>query len=270
MRVTVVTNAFQQAKYLEAAVESVLSQDWPDLEYLVVDPGSSDGTDLVIADLQRRYPQRFELLTDSDDGPADGLNKAFRRATGDLFVYLNGDDLFLPGAISEAVAAAGRYPKAAAIYGDGFLIDGSGQVMRRAVSTGFSAWRFVYGGAFVLQQSTFYRAEAFREVGGFNALNRTSWDAEILFDMSLAGMPLRKVPGFWSIFRIHGESITGSQRLAQESRRNHDRLFSRVTGRSRTAADRGLASLVRWGSRLLEPRATMIRVADAIRPPTLG
>lgn len=270
MKVSVVTNAYNQAKYLEAAVDSVLSQDWADIEYFVVDPGSKDDTAAVIARLQARYPDRFILCTEKDSGPADGLNKAFAKATGELFVYLNGDDLFLPGAISAAVAGARRYPDAAAIYADGYLTDGDGKVIRRAVSTGFSPWRFVYGGSFVLQQSTFYRADAFRKIGAFNRDNGTSWDIEILFDMARAGMKLKKIPGFWSIFRLHADSITGSQRLAEQSRRQHERYFKTVTGRDRKSlADRALGAFVKQAVRLIEPRATVLRLIDAVRAPAL-
>lgn len=266
MKVSIVTNAYNQAKYLEATVESVLNQDWPDIEYFVVDPGSKDDTARLIERLQTRHPGRFILCTEPDRGPADGLNKAFAKATGDLFFYLNGDDLLLPGAIAAAVKSALAHPGAAAIYADGYLCDAEGRIIRRAVSTGFSPWRFVHSGAFILQQSTFYRADAFRAVGGFNPENGTSWDIEILLEMALRGMKLKRVRGYWSMFRMHPGSITVSQRLAEESRRHHLRYFVRVTGRTRkTQLDRITHHLVRWGSRVLEPRASVIRLIDASR-----
>ena len=274
IKISIVTNAFNQGKYLAAAMSSVLSQDWPEVEYLVVDPGSTDQTPEIIRSFQLKYPDRIVHLTERDKGPADGLNKAFARATGDLFGYLNADDFYLPGCFRAAVHAAEKFPGAAAIYADGYKANGEGDIVSRVVSTKFSAKRFVYGGALVLQQSTFYRADAFRAVGGFNTQNRTSWDAELLLDMSLRLMKLVHMSGYWSVFRIHADSITGSQRLAEESRRTHARYFETVVGRERKPLDKALAKVVLGYTLLTEPRGLAARIGDRIwraginRPPT--
>jgi glycosyltransferase involved in cell wall biosynthesis len=246
-------------------MKSVLSQDWAEVEYLVVDPGSTDDTAEIIRSFQSKYPGRIIHLTERDNGPADGLNRAFARATGDLFGYLNADDYYLPGCFQSAAAAAQQFPNSAAVYGDGFTVDGEGRLLRRVVSTKFSAKRFVYGGALVLQQSTFYRADAFRAVGGFNTENRTSWDAELLFDMSLRNMELLHVPGYWSAFRIHSESITGSQRLAGDSRKTHARYFRAVMGREKKSLDKLAAKFVFAYTLLTEPRGLMTRVSDRLK-----
>lgn len=270
IRISVVTNAMNQGRYLAAAMNSVLSQDWQDVEYLLVDPGSSDDTAEIIRRFMHQYPGRILHIADPDSGPADGLNKAFAKATGDLFGYLNADDFYLPGCFREAASAAEIHPQAAAIYADGYTADAEGRIIRRIVSTRFSPGRFVYGGSLVLQQSTFYRAQAFRAVGGFNANNRTSWDAELLLDMSLRKMPLLHVRGYWSVFRIHPESITGSQHLAGESRKTHARYFQTVMGRPRTSLDRLASLAVRAYSMLTEPRAAMARILNRTGPPDIG
>lgn len=246
-------------------MESVLSQGWPQVEYLVVDPGSTDKTPEIIRAFQGRYPGRVIHVTERDKGPADGLNRAFAQATGDLFGYLNADDYYLPGCFHNAVRTSQRFPNAAAVYADGFKADQEGRILKRVISTSFSAKRFVYGGALVLQQSTFYRAEAFRAVGGFNSENRTSWDAELLFDMSLKGMELVHVNGFWSVFRIHSESITGSQRLADESRKTHARYFRTVMGRDKNSFDRLASKLVLGYTLLTEPRGLVARISDRFK-----
>lgn len=269
MKITIVTNAFNQARFLATAMESVLSQAWPDLEYIVVDPGSTDQTPDVICAFEEKYPGQIIHVTERDNGPADGLNRAFAAATGDLFGYLNADDYYLPGCFKAAVSATAKHPNAAAIYADGFRADEHGNLGKRVVSTRFSPRLFVYGGALVLQQSTFYRADAFRAVGGFNLENRTSWDIELLLQMSLRKMPLVHVAGYWSVFRIHSESITGSQRLGDESRKTHARYFRTVMGRERTPLDTFLRKLVFGYSCVREPRATVARVVDRIAPMNL-
>jgi glycosyltransferase involved in cell wall biosynthesis len=251
-------------------MKSVLSQDWPEVEYLVVDPGSTDDTAEIVREFMRRYPARIRYITEPDNGPADGLNKAFAKATGDLLGYLNADDLYLPGCLRAVVNAAEMHAYAAAIYADGYKANADAKIFRRVVSTSFSPRMFVYGGSLVLQQSTFYRAEAFRAVGGFNVDNRTSWDAELLLDMALQKMPLVHVPGYWSVFRIHEASITGSQRLAEESRKTHARYFQTVMKRSRSPLDTLASMAVRAYSMVIEPRATMARLLDRIHPPNLG
>jgi glycosyltransferase involved in cell wall biosynthesis len=262
IKISIVTNAFNQGHFLADAMHSVLCQNWPAAEYFVVDPGSKDDTPLIIHEFQQKYPGRIFHITDSDIGPADGLNKAFAKAKGDLFGYLNADDYYLQGCFREAVRAAERNPNASAVYGDGYKADTSGRILKQIISTRFSPKKFVYGGALVLQQSTFYRADAFRAVGGFNVLNRTSWDAELLLEMSLRQMQLVHVSGFWSAFRIHADSITGSQRHAEESRRTHARYFRTVMGRDKKAFDR-LASKAVFGYTLLtETRGLIARISN--------
>ena len=174
-----------------------------------------------------------------------------------------------PAAFARPQARLKSTLRQTAIYADGYTADAEGRIIRRIVSTRFSPGRFVYGGSLVLQQSTFYRAQAFRAVGGFNANNRTSWDAELLLDMSLRKMLLH-VRGYWSVFRIHPESITGSQHLAGESRKTHARYFQTVMGRPRTSLDRLASLAVRAYSMLTEPRATMARILNRTGPPDIG
>lgn len=246
-------------------MESVLSQDWPEIEYLVVDPGSRDNTTEIIGRFRQRYPGRIIHIAERDNGPADGLNRAFARATGDLFGYLNADDYYLPRCLREAVEAARKNPEAAALYADGYQADDEGRILRRIISTSFSAKKFVYGGTLVLQQSTFYRASAYRSIGGFNVENRTSWDAELLLEMSLRRMQVVHVPAFWSVFRIHAESITGSQRLAEESRKTHARYFKTVVGREKNLADRFASKAMLGYTLLTEPRGLVARLSDRLR-----
>jgi glycosyltransferase involved in cell wall biosynthesis len=262
MKISVVTNAFNQGQFLRRCLSSVLERNSVDLEYIVVDPGSTDQTSEILAEYEAKGDHRLKVLREPDNGPADGLNKGFAHATGDWFIYLNADDFFLPHALERGVVAIKAHPNADCIYGDGYLTDINGTPTRRVVSTPISAERFVWGRALVLQQSTFYKADSFRALGGFNVENRTSWDAEILVDMSLKNMKLVHVPEYWSAFVIHGDSITGSQRHAAESKKNHERIFEKVVGRPRTQADLKRVKSLRSVDRFLMPRVTLSRLQD--------
>jgi len=246
MKVSVVTLSFNQAAYLERAIRSVVEQDHDDIEYIVVDPGSTDGS----RDIIERYRDRITtVITDPDKGPPDGLNNGFAAATGDIYAYMNADDAFLPGAIREAVAAFERYPDVDIVVGHGFILDGEGNVIRHFRSAPFTPWRFAHGAAVVMQQSTFFRASAYRKISGFNIENRTSWDAELLLEMGLAGARVKVVDADWSIFSLYAESISGSQRMADESRVNHRRYFRMVMGREQRPMDSLFftwARILRW------------------------
>lgn len=267
-KVSIVTICFNQAPFLERALRSVLDQDYPDIEYIVVDPGSTDGSREILA----RYRDRIDvLILDPDDGPPDGLNKGFAAASGALFGCLNADDVYLPGAVAAAVAAFAERPETDLVYANGVVIDEGDGLVRRVRSDRFGLWRFLYEGVMVLQQGTFFRREAFRRVGGFNAENRTCWDAELLVDIALAGGRFRHVDAYWGAFRIHDASITGSGRLNLAYRADLDR-FRKKGGYSTAPLVAGVcrvaARVAKW---VLNPRTLLYRVWDkVVGPPAIG
>ena len=125
MRVSIVTISYNQAEFLEKAIRSVIEQDYDDIEYIIVDPGSTDGS----RDIIERYRSKIaKVIFEPDDGPADGLNKGFAHATGNLCGYLNADDAYLPGSISRVVAAFRCMPEADVICGHGYMVDAEGRV----------------------------------------------------------------------------------------------------------------------------------------------
>jgi glycosyltransferase involved in cell wall biosynthesis len=225
MRVSIVTNSFNQGRFLEKAIQSVLGQGYPELEYIVVDPGSRDDSREII----RKYSGRINrVILDPDEGPADGLNKAFAAATGSIFGYLNSDDVLLPNAVRHAIESLERNPTADAIYSDGVMIDQDGRHIRRILSTPWDVVGYAYGACLTFQPGAFYRRDAFCRVGGFNIQNRTCWDAEILVDITLTGGNVIYLPGCVAAFRIHSDSITGSGRLRSDYKKDSARIREKV------------------------------------------
>jgi glycosyltransferase involved in cell wall biosynthesis len=258
-RVSIVTISFNQAAFLERAIRSVVEQGYPDLEYIVVDPGSTDGS----RDIIERYRSRIsKVIFEPDTGPANGLNNGFAAASGEIFGYINADDAFLPGAVSKAVAAFQKRPQADVVYAHSYIIDRAGRVVRRSRSIPFSMRGFAYGSVLVMQQSTFFRRAAFDRVGGFNENSRCSWDAEILVDMALSGSRLDLVNDYWSVFAIYPDSITGSGRLQHECRIDRARMFRKITGREINDANKFLFTLARVEKWLLNPVVPLHRVID--------
>jgi glycosyltransferase involved in cell wall biosynthesis len=258
-RVSIVTISFNQAAFLERAIRSVVEQDYPDVEYIVVDPGSTDGSRNII----ERYRQRIsKIILEPDNGPANGLNKGFAAATGEVFGYINADDAYLPGAIGKAVSAFQARPDTDVIYGHSYIVDRSGRIIRRSRSVPFNLRLYAYGGVVVMQQSTFLRRQAFEKVGGFNEENRTSWDGELLLDLAVTGSCFSMVEDYWSIFAIYPGSITASVKYNQQYQADRDRMFQAITGREYRRTNKFLFSLARVEKWLRNPMVPLYRILD--------
>lgn len=234
MKISIVTISFNQAEFLERAICSVVEQDHEDIEYIVVDPGSTDGSREII----ERYRNRIsKVIFEPDNGPADGLNKGFSTATGDVLGFINADDALLPGTLNYVANYFLEYKRMDVLLGAGFVIDEFDNVLRRILPSDFSIRRYVTGGFEFIQQGMFFRQAAFLATGGFNTDNRTSWDGELLLDMGLAGKRVGRCDENLGLFRIHNDSISGSGRLNEAYERDQARLFKKVMGRERRKID---------------------------------
>jgi glycosyltransferase involved in cell wall biosynthesis len=268
MKISIVTLSFNQGQFLESAIRSVVEQQGVDLDYIVVDPGSSDDSRSIID----RYSSRIDhVVLERDEGPADGLNRGFAKASGDIYGFLNADDLLRPGALAEVAQAFEQQPEADVISGHGHIIDSSDAAIRRIYSDRYSLWGYLYGGVVLLQQSTFFRPSAFEAAGGFNIDNRTCWDGELWLDMALMGKRFRRARGFWSGFRVYDGSITsgihGDSNYRQAYNRDRRRMFLKARGRLpgglKDKGQRIAARAVKWGT---NPIALSARVASLLSP----
>jgi glycosyltransferase involved in cell wall biosynthesis len=234
MKFSIVTISLNQGQYLEEALTSVLMQDGIDLEYIVVDPGSTDGS----RELIERYADRVaHIVFEPDQGAADGLNRGFQRATGEIFGFLNSDDALLPGALRKVRRFFEQNSDCDIVMGSGFMVNAQGKRIRRIRSAGFTIDRYFYGATTWLQQSTFFRRKVFESAGGFNISNRSCWDGELVMDMILRGAKVMYLEEDLSLFRVHPHSITGSKRHKEMMRADTDRMFARAVGRGWTAMD---------------------------------
>lgn len=256
MKLSIVTISFNQVQYLRECIESVLNQDGVDIEYIVVDPGSTDGS----RELIESYGDRLIRVFEGDCGPADGLNKGFSIATGDVFGYLNSDDIVLPNSLGKIAEIFEAETNVDVVYGHGYVIDESGKKIRNCYSDRFSLMAAAYGAAVVIQPSTFFRSAAFRLIGGFNIKNRSNWDGELFIDLVRAGCRIKRLNMFISEYRVHSGGITGSGRL-EEMHRDHSRkMFSKITGREMQESDRFLEKYFRLRKHLIHPRVTIERI----------
>jgi glycosyltransferase involved in cell wall biosynthesis len=256
-RVSIVTISFNQAEFLERTIKSVLTQDYPEIEYIVVDPGSTDGSREII---DRYRSEISKLVLDPDRGAADGLNHGFAEATGEIFGFLNSDDLLLPGAVSAAVSFLDEHSNIGVVSGHSKLISFDDHILRGLYSDRMSVNRCVYGAAFLIQPSTFFRREMFERVGGFRAESKACWDGELFLEMALAGAKFAIVDEFWSAYRIHPNSVTGAKSSEARVVQTQANIFSRIKGRQPRRSDKLLTYLYRLLRHILNPLDTWERI----------
>ena len=157
--VSIVTPSYNQAPFIEEAILSVSSQDYPFVEHIIVDGGSTDGSVEIIKAYARRSPDRIRWVSEPDEGQADAINKGFRMATGQIVAWLNSDDTYLfRSTLSEVVDAFHRMPEADIIYGDAVLIDKDNRLLRVLCSPSFS-YNWLLRGCRLTQPTVFFRQQ---------------------------------------------------------------------------------------------------------------
>lgn len=215
--VTIVTPSFNQGHFIAATIESVLSQDYPRIEYIIMDGGSTDST----AEVASRYEGRLTFISEKDRGQTHAINKGFQRARGEIVAWLNSDDTLLPGAVSTAVNALRENPGAAAIYGDGYQIDYDGKVKQKFPATEpFNLWKLTFVIDYILQQSVFFRKERVEAAGWLDESLHFGMDWDILVRLGKR-WGLVYVPEALGCLREYAEAKSfagGERRFAELSR----------------------------------------------------
>jgi len=204
--VSIVTPSYNMAEYLPETIESVFSQDYPRIEYLVIDGGSTDGT-LPILD---RYATRLAYSSEPDRGPSDAAHKGFRQAHGEIFAWICADDAYLPGAVRTAVEYLVAHPDVDVVYGEGWWTDSAGAVIGRYPTLPFDA-KTLERDCFLCQPAAFIRASAYRRCGLDPSVN-ISYDYDLWIRLAKAGFRFASVPQYLAASRIHAGSLTLSAR----------------------------------------------------------
>lgn len=257
MKFSVVTISFNQAQFLERTIRSVLAQDGVEVEYIVVDPCSTDGS----RDIIERYRDRIaHVIFEKDEGPADGLNKGFARASGDVYCYLNSDDEFCRGTLAQVDRYFSNNPDVDVVCGHAHVIDAEGRRLRRVFSDPYHRLRQAYGATIQIQPSTYFRAAAFKRISGFNVANKISWDGELIVDLALSGARIEVIDAFLSLYRLHTRSITGSGNRDHMRKAEFDRRFKKLMGREWRPADIYIEQLWRVIRHASNPKAFLERL----------
>jgi glycosyltransferase involved in cell wall biosynthesis len=204
--VSVVTPSYNQGRFIRATIESVLNQNYQNLEYIVMDGGSTDETAAIV----REYGSRIVFISKPDRGQSHAINEGFRLAKGSVLAWLNSDDVFLPGAVGAAVRALSCNPDAGLVYGDGYLIDTAGNVTGRFPHTREpDLWRLVHLSDYILQQSSFFRREVLDDVGYVDESLRFGLDWDLFIRIGLK-YRLAYVPEYLGCLREYPETKSSS------------------------------------------------------------
>ncbi len=203
--VSIVTPSYNQSRFLEETIVSALSQDYPRLEYIVVDGGSTDGSVEII----RKYADRLAYwVSEPDRGHADAVNKGWRRATGDILAFIYSDDVYAPGAVRKAVNWLGEHPDTEIAWGDAWIIDERGRQIGVLPGRNFDYATFVREAKGIINQpSTFMRRSVFEKVGPLNESLHYLMDFEYWIRAG-QGCRIQYVPEMLSSFRVHRTSKT--------------------------------------------------------------
>jgi len=219
--VSIVTPSFNQAHYLESTILSVLEQDYPNIEYIIVDGGSSDDSLEII----RRYANRLAWwVSEKDNGQTDAINKGFARVKGDILAWLNSDDIYERNAVGEAVSFFQGRPEVRLVYGDANFIDENGRIIGRFPAAQTNYRRLRRGYVHIPQQSAFWRAELWRKVGPLDPSFFFAMDYDLWVRLA-ALAPLQYLPRLWAGFRLHtqGKTIAADDRCWPEMLKVHFR-----------------------------------------------
>jgi glycosyltransferase involved in cell wall biosynthesis len=212
-KISIITPSFNQAAFIENTINSVLSQNYPKIEYIVLDGGSTDGT----IDILHRYDSKIRWISEKDLGQSNALNKGFRMASGDIFAYLNSDDTYEPGALLKVGEFFKEHAEAHWVTGKCKIIDKEGFEIRKFVSAYKNMWLNIhsYNALLVLdyisQPSTFWSREIVNKVGLYDESLYYTMD----YDYSLRIGKLFKlnlINDYLANFRIHPAAKSGNIR----------------------------------------------------------
>jgi glycosyltransferase involved in cell wall biosynthesis len=208
-KISIVTPSFNQARFLERTITSVLDQGYDNLEYIIIDGGSTDGS----VDIIRRYSNRLAYWTSEPDrGQSDAINKGLRRATGDWLAWQNSDDIYYPGAFASLARAAAAHPRAYLITGDMATIDREDRRLHEHhyVRPTYGAVRAE--GMIVANQAAFWRKGVHETIGYLNESLTCAFDYEWFLRVTKR-FDAWHVPEIWGGLRVH--DTTKSTQLAQ-------------------------------------------------------
>lgn len=222
------TPSLNQRPFIEAMLKSVHDQDYPELEHIVIDGGSTDGSLEVI---EQYDPKLSFWSSEPDEGQTDALVKGFAHATGEVYCWLNSDDLFAPGALWEVASYFNSHPAVRFVYGDSQWVDTEGNQIKPKREHRWNRFVWLNDHNFIPQPSTFWRSDLYGEVGGLDPSFNLAMDADLWIRFAEVTRPVH-VRRTWSTMRFYPEQK--NTRMRQTSLDEMARIRARYQSSSST------------------------------------
>jgi len=219
-RISIVTPSYNQGQFLERTILSVLNQNYPNLEYIIMDGGSTDGSVEII----RKYEMYLAYwVSEKDDGQSHAIKNGFAKSTGKILAWLNSDDVYLPGTLLRVGRTFREKPNIDVVYGNKYLTDEEDRIIGERRLTPcipfVSTPGFLYGGFGVYQPASFWATDLYDRVGEIDPSFVHCMDNDLFARFALAHARLKFVREYFTGFRIHRDSKTSTLRLIAKKER---------------------------------------------------
>jgi glycosyltransferase involved in cell wall biosynthesis len=232
MKISIVTPSYNQAEFIERTIQSVLNQDYPEIEYIIMDGGSTDGSLEII----KKYSDKLIWKSEKDHGQSDAINKGLKLATGDIVAFLNSDDTYEPGALSKVAGYFQQNPNVKWAYGKCKIIDENNTEIRKPITFYKNlllknySYKKLLSENFISQPATFWKKELHSEIGYINEDEHFCMDYEFWLRIGKK-YPAGVINSYLANFRYYANSKSGSVnkkqfqdelRIAKKFGKNHN------------------------------------------------
>lgn len=204
-KISVVTPSYNQGQFLEETILSVINQNYPNLEYIIIDGGSTDNS----VDIIKKYEKYLAYwVSEKDDGQTYAIIKGLQKSTGNFLTWLNSDDTYLPGGLEAVANAIVQYPDLNVVYGDYVITDQAGKYLLQKREIKFDFDIMLYGPCFIGQPSAFFSRSIYDQVGGLDVNFNFFMDVEFWLRIAKNGGKFTHIKKTIATYRFHEESKT--------------------------------------------------------------
>lgn len=231
-KISIVIPSYNKARFISQTLDSIVAQKYPNLEVIIQDAGSTDGTLEIVKRYARKHPKVFMWESKKDNGQHDAINKGLDKATGEIVTFINADDIYMEGAFHEVAATYEKNPQSLWFAGNGIVIDSKGREIAKAVTFYKSLCLFlnfhfsllIFN--FLMQPSVFLTREAYVKFGPFTGTSDYVTEYDLWLRLSQIQMPIVINPALTK-FRI--ESTTKTQQMSKELLKEDEKIAMKYT-----------------------------------------